>query len=84
MGSINVPPTTEYGMAVRMVDCDQCLVIDNLAAGPKPIRVWGKEGMIWPAIVDGRNVETEARVALATECLGHPLATMTLTVEARG
>jgi hypothetical protein len=32
LGSIKVPPTTEYGMAVGMVDCDQCFVEDNLAA----------------------------------------------------
>ena len=48
------------------------------------MRVWGKEGMTWPAIVDGGSAGTEARVVLATECLGHPLATVTLTVGARG
>jgi hypothetical protein len=37
------------------------------------MRVWGKEGMTWPAIVDGGSAGTEARVALATECSGHPL-----------
>jgi hypothetical protein len=40
--------------------------------------------MTWPVIVDGGSVGTEARVALATECLGHPLATMMLTVGAHG
>ncbi len=43
-----------------------------LAKGPKPMKVWGKEGMTWPAIVDGERVGTEARVALAMECLGYP------------
>jgi hypothetical protein len=75
-------------MAVGMVDCDQCLVEDNLAAlvgkRLKPMRVWGKEGMTWPAIIDGGSAGMEARVALAMECLGHPLATMMLTVGARG
>ncbi len=55
-----------------------------LAKGPKPMRVWGKDGMTWPDIIDGGSVETEVRVALATECLGHPLATVMLTVGARG
>ena len=32
MGSVKVSPTTEYGMAVGMVDCDQCFVEENLAA----------------------------------------------------
>jgi hypothetical protein len=31
-GSVKVPPTAEYGMAIGMVDCDQCFVKDNLAA----------------------------------------------------
>jgi hypothetical protein len=55
-----------------------------LAKGPKPMRVWGKEGMTWPDIVDKGSVGTEDRVVLATECLGHPLATVMLTVRARG
>ncbi len=46
--------------------------------------VWGKEGMTWPAIVDGGSAVMEARVVLAVECSGHPLATVTLTVGARG
>ncbi len=55
-----------------------------LVKGPKPMRVRGKEGMTWPNIVDGGSAGTEARVALATECLGHLLATVMLTVGARG
>jgi hypothetical protein len=55
-----------------------------MAKGPKPMRVWGKEGMPWPAIVDGGSAGMEARVALAMECLEHPLATVTLTVGAHG
>jgi hypothetical protein len=47
------------------------------------MRVWGKEGMTWPDIVDGGSAEMEARVALAMDCLGHLLATVTLTVGAR-
>ncbi len=54
-----------------------------LAKGLKPMRVWRKEGMTWPNIVDGGSAGTDARVALDTECLGHPLATVTLTVGAR-
>jgi hypothetical protein len=48
------------------------------------MRVWGKEGMTWPNIVDGGSAGTDARVALAMECLRHPLATVMLTVETRG
>ncbi len=55
-----------------------------LAKGPKLMRVWGKEGMTWPNIIDGGSAGTEARVALAMECLGHLLATVMLTVGARG
>jgi hypothetical protein len=46
-----------------------------LAKGPRPIRVWGKDGITWPNIVAGGQAETKARVALATERSGHPLAT---------
>ncbi len=48
------------------------------------MRVWEKEGMTWPGIVDGGRAVTNARVALVTEFLGHPLATVTLSVGARG
>jgi hypothetical protein len=55
-----------------------------LVKGPKPMRVWGKEDMTLPDIVAGGSAETETRVALAMECLGHPLATLMPTVGARG
>ncbi len=32
LGAIKVPPTFEDGVAVRIKDCDQCLVEDNLEA----------------------------------------------------
>jgi hypothetical protein len=48
------------------------------------MRVWEKEDMTLPGIVAGGSTETEARVALATECLGHPLATVMPTVGACG
>jgi hypothetical protein len=48
------------------------------------MRVWGKEGMTWPNIVDGGSAGTDARVALVMKCSGHPLATVVLTVGARG
>jgi hypothetical protein len=54
------------------------------AKGPNPMKVWGKDGMTWPNIVAGGNTEIEARVALATECSGHPFATVMPTVGARG
>ena len=60
------------------------ILLPWLAKGPKPIRVWGKEGMTWPNIVDEGIAGTDARVALAMECLGHLLATATLTVGACG
>jgi hypothetical protein len=55
-----------------------------LAKGPNLKRVWEKDGMTWPDIIAGGSVEMEARVALAMECSGHPFATVTPTVEARG
>ncbi len=55
-----------------------------LAKGPKSMRAWEKEGMTWPNIIAGGSAVKEARLALATECLGHPLATVTSTVGARG
>jgi hypothetical protein len=71
-----------------MEDCDQCLVEDNLAAlvGKRahPMRVWGEKGMTWPNIIDGGSADTDARVALATECSGHLLATIKRTVGACG
>ncbi len=54
------------------------------AKGPKPMRVWGKDGMTWPNILTGGSAEMEARVALAMECSGHPFVTATLTVGACG
>jgi hypothetical protein len=53
-----------------------------LAKGPRPMRVWGKDGMTWLDIVAGGRAEMEARVALATEP-GHLFATVKLTVGAR-
>jgi hypothetical protein len=32
LGTLKVPPTFEDGVAIRMEDCDQCLVEDDLAA----------------------------------------------------
>jgi hypothetical protein len=32
LGTVKVLPTFEDGVAVRMEDCDRCLVEDNLAA----------------------------------------------------
>jgi hypothetical protein len=46
--------------------------------------VCGKDGMTWPNIVAGGSTETEASMALATECSEHLFATVTLTVGARG
>jgi hypothetical protein len=47
------------------------------AKGPKPTRVWGKEGITWPCIAAGGRDGTEARVALATDLSGRPFATWT-------
>jgi hypothetical protein len=54
------------------------------AKGPRPMRVWGKDGMTWPNIVAGRRAEIKASVALVTERLGHPFATVMPTVGACG
>jgi hypothetical protein len=55
-----------------------------LAKGPKPMRVWGKDGMTWSNIVAGGSTETKASAALAAEHFGHPFATVMPTVGARG
>jgi hypothetical protein len=55
-----------------------------LAKGPRPMRVWGNDGMTWPDIVAGGNAKTKASMALAAEHLGHPFATLMPTVGARG
>ncbi len=47
------------------------------ANGPKPRRVWGNDGITCPCIAaDGRD-GTDARVALAIDLTGRPLATWT-------
>jgi hypothetical protein len=48
------------------------------------MRVWGKDGMTWPNIVAGGSAKTKASMAHTTERLGHPFATVTLTVGAHG
>jgi hypothetical protein len=55
-----------------------------LAKGPRPMRVWGKDGMTRPGIVAGGSMETKASMTLATEHSGHPFATVMPTVGARG
>ncbi len=55
-----------------------------LAYGPKPMRVWGKLGMTCPNKAAKGRVVADARVALATECSGQPLATHTPMVGAWG
>jgi hypothetical protein len=80
LGAVKVPPTFEDGVVVRMEGYNNVLLKTILqpwlAKGPKPIWVWGKDGMAWPDIVARRSTEMEARVALALECSGHPFATM--------
>ncbi len=49
----------------------------RLAKGPKPMRVWGKEGITCPCIAAGGRNEAEVRVALATDHSGRPFATRT-------
>jgi hypothetical protein len=56
----------------------------RLAKGPKPIRVWGNDGMTCPCIDAGGRDGAEARVALATDFSGRPFATQTATVGAFG
>jgi hypothetical protein len=55
-----------------------------LAKGPRPIRVWGEDGMTWPDIVARGSVETKASMALATERSGPSFATVMPTVSQRG
>ncbi len=49
----------------------------RLANGPKPMRVWGKEGIMWPCIAAGGRDGADARVALATDLTERPFATWT-------
>jgi hypothetical protein len=71
-----------------MTDCDRCLVKDNLAAQVgKRTQTNEDMGERWhdmSNIVARGSVETKAIVALATGRLGHPFATVTLTVGAHG
>ncbi len=54
------------------------------AKGPKPMRVWGKDGMTCPRIDAGGRDGAEARVALATDFSGWLFATRTAMVGAFG
>jgi hypothetical protein len=54
------------------------------ANGPKPMRVWGKLGMACPNEAARCRAVADARVVLATERLGQPLAMGTPTVRAWG
>ncbi len=56
----------------------------RLAKGPKPMRVWGNDGMTCPRINAGGRDGAEARVVLATDLSGRPFATRTATVGAFG
>ena len=48
------------------------------------MRVWGKEGMMWPCMAAGGREGTKGSVALATDLSGSPFATWTQTVGASG
>ena len=54
------------------------------AKGPKPMRVWGKEGITWPCMAAGSRDGAEARVALTTDRSGRLVATRTPTMGANG
>jgi hypothetical protein len=54
------------------------------AKGPKPMRVWGNDGMTCPHIDAGGRDGAEARVPLATDFSGRPFTTRTATVGAFG
>ncbi len=56
----------------------------RLAKGPKPMRVWGNDGMTCPHINAGGRDGAEARVPLATDFSGRPFATRTAMVGAFG
>ena len=60
------------------------MVQPRSANGPKPIRVWGKEGITWPCMAAGGRDGTKACVALATDFSGRPFATLTPMVGACG
>ncbi len=49
----------------------------RLAKGPKPMRVWGKEGITCPCIAAVGRDGAEASVALATDHTGRPFAMRT-------
>ncbi len=52
--------------------------------GPRPIRVWGKEGITWPCMAAGGRYGTEVSVALATDFSGRPFTTLMPMVGACG
>ncbi len=54
------------------------------AKGPKPMRVWGKEGITCPCIAAGGRDGAEASVALATDRTERPFAMQTPTEGAVG
>jgi hypothetical protein len=56
----------------------------RLAKGPKPMRVWGKEGITCPCIAAGGRDGAEASVALATDCTGRLFTMQTPTEGAVG
>ncbi len=80
-GAILFLPSFKDAMPIWMDDRHSHLGEHNLAArlarGPKPMRVWGKEGITYPCIAAGGRDGTEARVALATDLSGRLFATRT-------
>ncbi len=49
----------------------------RLAKGSKLMKVWGKEGIMWPYIAAGVSNGAEAKVVMATNLSGRPFATWT-------
>jgi hypothetical protein len=56
----------------------------RLAKWPKPMRVWGKEGITCPCIATGGRDGAEASIALATDRTGRPFVMQTPTEGAVG
>ncbi len=68
----------------KLLEINYWVLRGRLAKGPKPMRVWGNDGMTCPRIDAGGRDGAEARVALATDFSGRPFATRTAMMGAFG
>jgi hypothetical protein len=72
-------PTDVDSFVICIKHNDQYLCKDNLTTtstkGVRPMRLWGKPGMMWPTWLDAGRLGTDASLALAIDHTGVPFAT---------